>query len=66
MSDHLKIAREYVAGLKLRDAEKEEVENVIAGYMSDCIAKDKQIERLEVENARLKQDLKDWNDDCLV
>ena len=24
------------------------------------------IEKLEAENARLKQDLKDWNDDCLV
>jgi len=61
MKEYLRVAKEYVEGLQLRQKESEEVENVIAGYMSDCVAKDKLIDKLEAENARLRGCLKDWN-----
>jgi len=43
----VEIARKYVEGLNLRQKERDEVENVICGYMSDCNSKDAQIDKLE-------------------
>ena len=47
MKELSEIVRQYVEGLMLRREEKEEVENVILGYMADCAAKDARIEELE-------------------
>jgi hypothetical protein len=47
MKEPGEIVKRYVEGLTLRREEKEEVENVILGYIADCTAKDKRIEELE-------------------
>lgn len=50
------VAREYVQTLKLKQQEREEVENVIAGYIADCEAKDKRIDELMQLNLGLAQE----------
>lgn len=46
------IVAEYMSTLSLLQRDKEEVSNVILGYMSDCQMKDNEI---EVLNKKLKQ-----------
>lgn len=43
----IEIAQKYTETLTLREHEKEEVANLIVGYMTDCAAKDTEIDRLK-------------------
>lgn len=50
--------RKYLDTLSLLQRDKEEVENVMLGYMADCEAKDKRIDKLEAA-------LEDLLNDCI-
>jgi hypothetical protein len=59
MTELSEVAREYVETLILTRPQKEEVENVLTGYMVDCIAKDKRIDELEkaLKDIKIHQEL---------
>ena len=54
MSDAEESVNRYVSTLQISNRDKEEASNVILGYMTDCVAKDKRIYELEAALTEIK------------
>lgn len=54
IADNLDSVKKYMDTLSMRGKEKEEISNLILGYMSDCQSLEQQVKELRAHNARLR------------